>query len=157
MTTRTLLIAEIITGIVSFLVACGTPAPTPILVTPTRAAPAAAPTQLEGTRWKLELFKGQILSAGSKIDLEFQSGKVRGNSGCNSYEAGYSIPTATEMTIDDRILQTAMACLQPAGVLTQEEEYLGALRSVKHYEIQTGKLALKDIQGRELLRYQVAP
>ncbi len=146
------------------LVACASPgALTPVRtpastsVPPTRAAPAATPTQLEGTRWRLELIKGQNLLAGSTITLEFQSGKAKGSSGCNSYEAAYSIPSSTDLTIASELLQTVMACAKPEGVMEQEVGYLHALRSAKRYEIQTRALVLKDTQGLELLRYQVLP
>lgn len=99
----------------------------------------AVSRSLEGTSWQVMSYnngKGGVTSLiiGTEITANFgEDGQLTGNSGCNSYFAEYktdgdniSIGTAGS---------TEMACLEPEGVMEQEQQYLAALGTAETYKI----------------------
>jgi len=109
---------------------------------------------LEDTVWVLESYgeKGnpQNMIQGSKTTLEFQSaeGNISGSGGCNSYFGGYIIEMSN-LTIGPYIASTEMACMDPEGILKQEQQYLKILQTAEDYQIQGKKLQINC--GAEIL------
>jgi len=102
---------------------------------------------LENAVWVLESYdeKGnpQDIIQGTKITAEFQSAeaKITGSGGCNSYFGGYIIE-AKKLTIGPYIASTEMACLEPEGIMEQEQRYFKILQTAEDYEIQGNTLKI---------------
>jgi len=112
--------------------------------------------ELEGVRWKLESYgvKGNMseLLEGTEITAEFDTGEGRleGSAGCNSYFADYEI-TGNTLTIT-QLAFTEMACMDPAGVMDQESDYLEILRLSETFEVDGGELQITS--GDDVLIYK---
>jgi heat shock protein HslJ len=102
-------------GLIATLAGCATPTP---------AGPAP---QLSGTNWSVTAINGQPTIAGHPPTMTFTADTVSGTTGCNSYNAGYTL-NGTALTVKPAA-QTAMACEDPA-VMTQEQTFGTALAKV---------------------------
>jgi heat shock protein HslJ/LysM repeat protein len=116
---------------------------------------------LEGTLWTLVSYGDpsapQAVLEGSEITAEFDSaeGTVSGSAGCNSYFGSYEVDGET---ITFGLLgSTLMACLEPEGIMDQEQAYLAALASVATYHIQGDKLEIRDADGALVLQFTAKP
>ena len=74
------------------------------------------------------------------IVFDDSEGRVSGSSGCNTYGGVYSI-NRNKITILE-VSNTEIGCLEPEGILEQEEWYLRILPYVETFEIQNGKLRI---------------
>jgi len=115
--------------------------------------PEGADTSQEGTTWALTTFiEGETATpvlVETEITVTFGDGTVSGSAGCNTYSAAYTFdgsfftfeaPAATEM-----------ACSDPAGVMEQEQRYLGFLGNITTYHINGNQLRLETGDGRALV------
>ena len=93
---------------------------------------------------------------GTKVTAEFgPDGTLTGSAGCNAYHAKY---TATHGTIEIRgPAATKKACVDPAGVMEQEQAYLSALPLAASYSVEGSKLSLLTAQGTFVAVYERAP
>jgi len=113
-----------------YLVACGTGA-----------------GALGGTTWILELYGEvgnlQAVLGDTEIIVLFDSaeGKVSGSAGCNNYFASYQLE-GDQLSIPGPIAATEMYCMEPEGIMGQEQEYLTALQLAEGYKIEDGKLRI---------------
>jgi heat shock protein HslJ len=82
---------------------------------------------LDGTVWQLVSINAGTPIEGTEITLRFEDGRVKGSSGCNTYEGDYTFGDDGEFQAGP-IAVTEMACLDPAGVMDQEVEYLRILQ-----------------------------
>lgn len=121
----------------------------------TRQQEPEAPVEtgsLDGTAWTLESFvEGETatsLIAGTTITLQFSDGQVTGSAGCNSYGGSYMVEDG-EIAISE-LFWTEMACLDPEGVMEQEQRYLDILTNVSTYEREAGELTLRTPDDRGL-------
>ncbi len=104
---------------------------------------------LEGETWVLAKLNGNEPIEGRQPTLEFEAGEVSGNTGCNHYGGSYQIE---EETIQfDGLFNTEMACLDPEGLMAQEQEYLGLLRAVNRFELVDDVLTLITDTGQSLV------
>lgn len=108
---------------------------------------------LETTQWVFGGFvEGDVISspiAGTRITLQFGQDVARGSAGCNDYGAAYTVQDGgLEL---GEIERTAEACVQPAGVMEQEERYVDALARVTAYELQDNLLTLRISENEALL------
>ena len=109
---------------------------------------------LERNKWSLKFYGEQNNSEevleGTKITATFDKGKreVSGSGGCNTYFGSYEI--------DGNILSifnlawTEMACLSPAGVMEQEQEFLSLLADAESFKIDDTSLIITCSNGRQL-------
>jgi len=104
-----------------------------------------------GTEWVLTLLDGATPIDGTTITLAFAESTVEGSAGCNTYGGSYSVK-ADSLQFEG-IYATEMGCMEPEGVLEQEQAYLGALRAVAAFELGSEGLALTDEAGTELLTF----
>jgi heat shock protein HslJ len=123
--------------------------------------PEGADTSQAKTTWVLTTFieggTTTALLAGTEVTVTFEEeaglasadGTVSGSAGCNTYSAAYTFdgsfltfeaPSATEM-----------ACSDPAGVMEQEQRYLGFLGDITTYHINGNQLRLETGAGRALV------
>jgi heat shock protein HslJ len=74
---------------------------------------------------------------------------VSGSAGCNTYSAAYTFD-GSFFTFETPVA-TEMACSAPAGVMEQEQRYLGFLKDVTAYRIVGNQLWLETGDGRALV------
>jgi heat shock protein HslJ/predicted secreted protein len=102
---------------------------------------------IENQEWVLESRgepdKLQAVLAGTEITLTFDSpeDEVRGSAGCNSYFGDYTI-NGNKLSIG-QVGHTEMYCMDPQGIMEQEQEYLSALQSAKGFQLTDGKLNIE--------------
>jgi heat shock protein HslJ len=85
---------------------------------------------MDDTVWSLISINGATPIEGTDITLRFEDGRVKGSSGCNTYEGDYTFGDEGEFQAGP-IAVTEMACLDPAGVMDQEVEYLRILQGAE--------------------------
>jgi heat shock protein HslJ len=112
--------------------------------------------ELDSTRWKLQNLENQQVLPGTTITLEFKDGQMKGSAGCNSYGAEYSIQVRNGITFGS-IARNLEACIEPEGVMEQEEQYLRALWTITSYRLEEDRLTLLDEHDKALLQYERRP
>ncbi len=118
---------------------------------------------LEGSTWALTAFVEEKmvekmttpilistdLLAETGVTATFEDDTVSGSAGCNTYFAAYTLD-GSFLTVE-AVAATEMACLEPAGVMEQEQSYLGFLKDVTIYRIYGHQLWLETGDGRALV------
>jgi len=105
---------------------------------------------LDGTTWVLVAYRKTSPLEGTTITAEFAEGEVRGSGGCNSYFGSYTIE-GQQLTIDG-LGWTEMACLNPDGVMEQEQEIMRYISTSEAFEIEDGRLSIQ-VGGHETLTF----
>lgn len=108
------------------------------------------PDPLNGTSWSLVSLGGTAPLLGTKITATFDAGSIQGSSGCNSFSGFYEI-SGDRIVVRD-VQSTLMACIQPEGVMDQEQEFLTLLMGSEGYQIADGQLQLMR-SGQVLLAF----
>lgn len=112
---------------------------------------AAAPSGLAGTNWDVvSINNGNqavvTLITGTSATLSFGTdNRVTGNGGCNSFGGPYE--SADGKLKIGPLVSTLMACVEPAGLSEQEQQYLAALEKAATYEIAGDTLTIRDAEG----------
>ena len=106
-------------------------------------------TALEGTEWRLVTLNRQAPLAGTVITARFSQGQISGSSGCNSYFGSYTL-RGSALQIQG-LGGTEMACLEPQGVMEQEQIFLQTLGEVAGYQLTDDQLTLQDAQSNAVL------
>ena len=104
---------------------------------------------LDGTKWQLLTLDGLGPLMGTIITAAFSNSEIGGSSGCNSYSGSYTLVGGSIQFGD--IGGTEMACLDPEGVMDQEQSFLRTLHRVASYRLGTGQLELLDVAGSAVL------
>ena len=118
----------------------------------TEPAPSSG---LEDTKWRLESYGEQgnlqAVLAGTKVTATFDStkGQAQGSAGCNTYFADYKVNNNKLSIL--QIANTEMYCLEPEGVMEQEQQYLKALQAAESFQVQDAKLQITS--GNQILIY----
>jgi len=119
----------------------------------TQAEPAQT-SDLEGTTWILEQYgekaAPKAVIDGTRITATFESseGQVRGSAGCNQYFGDYEVSNG-QLSVYG-VGSTEMACMDPEGIMEQEQQYLKILQSAKSFKIENRKLLI-DCGDSELV------
>ncbi len=111
-------------------------------------------TELIGTHWILKYLEGHPPIAETLISLQIGPNYFSGSAGCNRYSAEYTAKLQNGFSIDELAKNTA-DCLEPEGVLEQENHYTELLLSSVTYQLVEQELFLIDAQGAIVLRYQI--
>ncbi len=92
---------------------------------------------------------------GTGIVADFGTdGRVTGTSGCNLFFAEYE---ADERSLDIGAAgMTMMYCLEPVGVMDQEQIFLNLLCSAETFDISDGQLTIQDATGQSILTFEKA-
>jgi putative lipoprotein len=109
---------------------------------------------LDATSWGLQSYAdptGELVDVlpRSVVTLNFQANQVSGLTGCNNYSGSYQA-TGSKIKIGP-LAATEKACLQPAGIMAQEDAYLAALNAAADYNLRANKLEMKNGQGQLVL------
>lgn len=80
---------------------------------------------------------------GTEITVELVSaeGKMQGSAGCNSYFGSYEAEGG-QLSIPGQIGAMEMYCMEPEGIMEQEQEYLAMLQNAGTYEIEDYQLQI---------------
>ena len=89
------------------------------------------------------------LLAETEISATFDDGMASGSAGCNTYSAVYAGDDSS-LTFES-VAVTEMACGEAAGVMEQEQRYLGTLEDVATYRIHGSQLWLETEDGQALV------
>ncbi len=110
---------------------------------------------LEGVRWVLVSYLNaagetvEVLAA-TEITAEFgPEGRVGGNSGCNTYFAGYTVD-GNNLSIS-QAGSTMMACPEP--IMQQEAQFLTMLQSASSFTVDGGQLSIAGADGEIVLSF----
>lgn len=118
----------------------------------------AVSQNLEDTSWQVISYnngQGGVVSLiiGTEITAKFGAdGQLTGKSGCNSYFAEYE-------TDGDKIRigptgSTEMACLEPEGLMEQEQQFLTALGTADTYKIRGLNMEMRTADGALVANFQ---
>ena len=111
-------------------------------------------SDLEGVTWNLDMYqdqKGNSINPipGTAITAAIENGEISGEAGCNIYGGSFTFAEGNIQVGD--IFVTERYCLEPEGMMEQEQAYLGALRSVVQFTVSDSRLQLKDQTGTTVL------
>ncbi len=112
---------------------------------------------LEGVSWALDSYIDQqgntadVLPS-TEITALFESGRLSGSGGCNSYSAAY-VANGNKINIS-KIISTMMMCAE--NISNQESMYLGALEKAAAYNATNDSLEMMDANGTVILTYSPA-
>jgi len=84
--------------------------------------PGSGGNELEGTAWTLVSYDGKSLIEASSMTAQFNDVQVSGSASCNHYFGGYKI-RGTQIQIEG-LGWTEMACMDPEGIMQQEQELM---------------------------------
>lgn len=127
-------------------------------------APTATPlppaNPLANTRWNVVNYNDGAgivtLLTGTSITLDFgANGQVTGNSGCNSFSAGYSV-NGNGLTITQPS-GTQQFCAEPEGVMDQEARFLASLPTAASFRINGNQLEVQNSAGQIIIVASQAP
>jgi len=110
---------------------------------------AVSQVDLEGRTWVLADLNGSDPIEKHEPTLEFGSGQVSGNTGCNHYEGGYQVEGAS-IRFED-FFNNEMACLEPKKVMEQEQIYMDLLRAADRFEVINDSLTILTATGQMLI------
>ena len=116
---------------------------------------AAAATAFEDKHWVLESYgeEGNLQDVleGTQITAVFDSTErnINGSAGCNSYFAGYKAED-NALTVSD-IANTEMYCLEPEGVMEQEQRYLTLLGQAATFAVEDNRLTIFTADNEALI------
>ena len=122
-----------------------TPSPQPSMP----ASPSSPLSPLAGTQWLLVSMNGQLPVNGSHSGANFTQEDISGKAGCNSYEGSYQA-NSNSLAIQVHF-STEMACVEPVGLMEQEQAFLDALHLVTTFRLSQDRLELLDASGDAIL------
>ena len=103
---------------------------------------------LKGTSWMLVSYDSKLPIPGSNMTLEFSENEVRGSASCNHYFGSYKI-RGDEVSITG-LGWTEMACLDPEGIMEQEQILMGLLSMAAGFNIAGNTLHITTSTGEVL-------
>ncbi|MCJ7443866.1 MAG: META domain-containing protein [Methanotrichaceae archaeon] len=99
--------------------------------------------------------KGGLVSSlqGTKVTAFFDdNGHVSGSAVCNQYSGTYQL-NRSALELIGPLATTLKYCIQPEGIMDQEQEYLAALQSSASFEIEDRVLTIFDMNKTRMVTY----
>jgi heat shock protein HslJ len=117
---------------------------------------AVTSSNLEGASWSLDTYlnregKTECVLPYTEITALFESGRVSGDGGCNSYGGNY-VTKGDNITVG-MVVSTMMFCID--NISDQESEYLQNLQNAATYNVSGNLLRMMDANGTIILTYSV--
>jgi heat shock protein HslJ len=103
---------------------------------------------LDGSAWFLTAIDNDTAIIGNPPSLEFEGDMVSGNASCNIYSGSYQIKG--DAISFGPLVRTEMYCMEPEGVMDQEQTYLGILETAQRFELVEDILTIYSVSGRTL-------
>jgi heat shock protein HslJ len=140
MNIRRIILAGITLVLTATLVACTAVEPD---------LPPSQSTRLLDTEWKPISLNGGDLIEGKAITLRFGKTSLEGSAGCNTYGGSYTV-SEDRLSVSS-VYATEMSCMEPEGIMDQEQAYLQLLNAVTRYRVEGDQLELYDEAGSPIL------
>ena len=117
--------------------------------------PGNVSNQLNGTSWRLISYGGKQPIPGKEITAKFDTQEVSGSASCNHYFGSYQI-SGDQFSVSG-LGWTEMACLDPEGIMEQEQVLMKLFSDSISYSIQGNTLQISTSSGDLLLFERVDP
>ncbi len=104
---------------------------------------------LDGSSWSLESYGEKALLPDTTMTAIFEEAEISGSASCNHYFATYRI-RSNQFSVEG-LGWTEMACMDPEGIMSQEQEIMQLLGSAATFELQGQRLIIKTASGEELV------
>jgi heat shock protein HslJ len=111
--------------------------------------PVGDQSDLTGTSWRLVSYDGVIPIKGKDMTAVFDGEQISGSASCNHYFGAYKIKGA-EITIEG-LGWTEMACLDPEGIMEQEQAIMSLLSDAATFSFQGDRLEIYTFTGKSLI------
>lgn len=108
-----------------------------------------ANAELNGTSWTLESYGGKNLISDTAMTANFESGEISGSASCNHYFGSYRVQ-GDQFSVEG-LGWTEMACMDPEGIMEQEQTIMSLLSTAISFNIEGEKLFLQVESGEELI------
>ncbi len=105
--------------------------------------------ELAGTSWELVSYAGILPIEGKTMTAIFEDQQVSGSASCNHYFGSYQIK-GDQFSIEG-LGWTEMACLDPDGIMEQEQIIMRMLSRSKNFSIEGKILSIKTTDGISLI------
>ena len=89
---------------------------------------------LNGTAWTLISYNGTTLLSDTTMTAFFESGEVNGSASCNHYFGSFKAK-GDQIQIDG-LAWTGMACMDPEGIMQQEQQVMSLFSQAATFSIQ---------------------
>jgi heat shock protein HslJ len=106
---------------------------------------------LNGTAWTLTSYNGTTLLSDTTMTAFFESGEVNGSAGCNHYFGSFKAK-GDQIQIDG-LGWTEMACMDPEGIMQQEQQVMSLFSQAVTFSIQGQVLQIITGSG-EVMEFQ---
>jgi hypothetical protein len=97
------------------------------------------------------MLEGAPPLVGTTPTAEFSADQISGSAGCNTYFGTYTL-SGSDISIGD-LASTEMACMDPEGVMEQDQVFLSALQSAASFRLNGERLELLDESGSVVLAF----
>jgi heat shock protein HslJ len=112
-------------------------------------------SSLENSSWTLIDLAGTPPIEGTSVTVEFADGNIGGSTGCNSYGGAFELNG--ESVAFEELVSTLMACLEPEGVMDQEQRFLELMNAAESIQVSGDRLQIITTGGDVLEFEQTAP
>jgi heat shock protein HslJ len=112
---------------------------------------SSSQVNLEGSAWILTAIDNDTAIIGNPPTLEFEGNQVVGNASCNTFSGSYQVKGETISF--GPLARTEMYCMEPEGVMDQEQTYLEILGAAQRFELIENVLTIYSDSG-EMLTFQ---
>jgi len=104
---------------------------------------------LNGTAWTLISYNGTTLLSDTTMTAFFESGEVNGSASCNHYFGSFKAK-GDQIQIDG-LAWTGMACMDPEGIMQQEQQVMSLFSQAETFSIQGKVLQILSSNGESLI------
>ena len=104
---------------------------------------------LRGTSWELVSYAGKLPLDGKIMTANFEGAEVSGSTSCNHYFGGYKVKN-DQISIEG-LGWTEMACMDPEGIMEQEQVIMSLLSKSDTFTLQGNRLEIKTTTGESLI------
>ncbi len=108
---------------------------------------------LTNTTWKLSTYAGKNPLPGKNMTAAFDGEGISGSASCNHYFGSYQLK-GDQITISG-LGWTEMACLDPEGIMEQEQTIMKLLSESSSFSVQGDRLQITTSSGDFLIFQQL--
>jgi len=104
---------------------------------------------LDGTAWTLTSYNGTTLLSDTTMTAFIEDKEVNGSAGCNHYFGSFKAK-GDQIQIDG-LAWTGMACMDPEGIMQQEQQVMSLFSQAETFSIQGKVLQILSSNGESLI------
>lgn len=108
---------------------------------------------LNGTSWTMVSYNGTALISDTAMTASFEDGGISGSASCNHYFGSYKT-NGGQFQIEG-LGWTEMACMNPEGIMNQEQQVMSLLSQAATFSIQGQVLQIITNTGEVLIFQQI--